>query len=125
MATSHRKQAILAGVGTEISGNAYTHESVTLTVTATMGNGSLLLENNTEAAKAASADVVSIVDDPKFDDGFYKVGETVFTRVAKRSVIANKDVIKFSDGAYADEALTELEAKGVILQAASTDFSLA
>lgn len=123
MATSYRKQAILANVQTEIGGNSYTHESVEVTVTATMGNGSLLLANNTEGAVAAAATVEKIIDDPKFDDGFYTVGDTAFIRVATNNVIANSDVIKFSDAAYGSETLTALLAAGVKLQSAETDFT--
>lgn len=123
MATSYRKQAILAGVQTEFGGNAYTHESVEVTVTATMKNGSLLA-GDTEVAIAAAATADAIIDDPRFDDGFFEVGDTAFTRVAKRNVIANKDVLTFSDGAYTSETLTALDAAGVILQSADTDFTL-
>jgi len=123
MATSYRKQAVLAGVQTEFGGNGYTHDSVVVTVTATMGNGSLL-DGATEAAVADAATVDGVIDDPKFDEGFYKVGDEVLTRVAKNSVILNGKVIKFSDAAFDGESLTALEAKGVKVQDAETDYSL-
>jgi len=122
MATSYRKQAILAGVQTEFGGNGYTHESVEVTITATMKNGSLLV-GATEAAIADAATVDGILDDPMIDDGFYEVGDKVLTRVAKRNVIANKDVLTFSDGAYTSETLTLLDGAGVILQPADTNFT--
>lgn len=123
MATSYRKQAVLAGAQTEFGGNGYTHESVVVTVTATMGNGSLLT-GATEAAVAAAATVDGVIDDPKFDDGLYTVGEEVLTRVAKNNVILNGAVIKFSDAAFGGEGLDALAAKGVKVQDAETDYSL-
>lgn len=122
MATSYRKQAILAGVQTELGGNAFTHESVEVTVTATMGNGSFLV-GATEAAIADVATVDGILDDERFDSGFFEVGDVVLTRVAKRSVIANADVVKFSDAAFGGEALAILDAKDVIFQSAETTFT--
>lgn len=122
MATSYRKQAILAGVQTELGGNAFTHESVEVTVTATMGNGSFLV-GATEAAIADVATVDGILDDERFDSDFFEVGDVVLTRVAKRSVIANSDVVKFSDAAFGGEALAILDAKDVIFQSAETTFT--
>lgn len=122
MTTSYRKQAILDTVETLVSGNGYSHESVEVTVTATMGNGSLLVDD-AEAAAASAATVNGIIDDAKFDDGFYAVGDVVLTRVAKGHCVANVDVIKFSDAAYDDEALTALAANGVIFRTADTDFT--
>ena len=122
MTISYRKQAILDTVETLVSGNGYSHESVEVTVTATLGNGSMLI-GDAEAAVADAANVDGIIDDAKFDDGFYEVGDVVLTRVAKGHCVANSDVIKFSDAAYNGEALTSLEAKGVIFRTADTDFS--
>lgn len=122
MTTSYRKQAILDAVKTEVSGNGYSHETVSVTVTATMGNGSLLAEG-VEIAAAAAATADGILDDARFDEGFFAVGDVVTTRVAKGHCVANTKVIKFSDAAYGSEALTLLEGKGVILRPADTDFS--
>lgn len=120
MATSERKQAVLANVGTQVSGNAYTHESVEVTKTATMTNGSLLLATNLEAAVADAATVTGIIDYPQID--LAETGDVVLVSVAKRSVIANTDVINFSDAVYDGESLTALEAKGVVLQSAEAEF---
>lgn len=120
MATSARKQAILAGLQTELGGNAYTHETAEITMTATMKNGSLLLANNTEAAAAAFATVAGILDAPEVE--LYTTGDVFVARVAKRNVIANTDVLTFSDSAFAGETLTILEGKGVIYQSAAAAF---
>lgn len=127
MATSYRKQAILAGVKTELGANAYTHESVLLTVTDTMKNGSLLV-GDTEAALADVATVDGIIDDPAFDDGLYATGDVILVSVAKRSVIANTAVIAFTDGTVKDNVadvttLTALVDAGVVFQSAETTFT--
>ena len=119
MATSYRKIAVLHCADVPLA-----YESALVTVTATMGNGSLLLADNTEGAVADAATVVSVIDDPKFDEGFYSVGDVLLVPIAKRNFIANSDVIKFSDAAYGSETLTALSAAGVKLQSATVDFSL-
>jgi len=134
MSISNRGQAILAGVGTEFGGNGYTHETIEVVVTDTMCNGSLLV-GSVEAAVADIATVDGILDDPKFPMvgtagapevgqslDFFSVGDTVMVRVAKNNVIANSDVINFSDANYDGETLTILEGKGVKTQSASTVF---
>lgn len=123
MATSYRKQAVLAGLQTELGGNAYTHKSAEVTVTATMGNGSFVKADNTEAAIADVALVTGFIDDERFDDGFYAVGDVVMTRVAVRNVIANSDVVHYSDDVFGGEALAILDANGVIFQSAATNFT--
>lgn len=120
MATSARKQAILAGLQTEIGGNAYTHETAEITMTATMANGSFLKADNTEAAIADVALVAGILDAPEIE--LYVDGDVFVTRVAKRNVIANSDVVQYSDAAFGGEALAILDAKGVIYQSAEAEF---
>ena len=120
MATSERKQAILAGLQSELGGNAYTHETAEITMTATMANGSFLLADNTEAAIAEVATVAGILDAPEIEQ--YVDGDVFVARVAKRNVIANYDVVQFSDSAFGGEALAILDAKGVIYQSATADF---
>ena len=120
MATSARKQAILAGLQTEIGGNAYTHETVEITMTATMANGSFLKADNTEAAIADIAIVAGVLEAPEIE--LYADGDVFVTRVAKRNVIANSDVVQYSDAAFGGEALAILDAKGVIFQSAEADF---
>lgn len=127
MPTSNRKQAILAGLQTEFRGNDWTHKTVEVTVTSTMRNGSLLIAANTEAAAADAANVTGIIDDPRFDENFaegYDVGDVVLTRVARRDVIANSDVIRFSDVAYTNQTLTALVNAGVQFRSAQADFTL-
>lgn len=124
MAESYRKQAILDTVETLVSGNGYSHETVELTVTATMENGSMLVDD-VEAAVANAGAVNGIIDDPKFDEGFpdYAVGQVIPVRVAKGHCVANTKVIKFSDAAYGTEVLTLLVAKGVVFRAAEATFT--
>lgn len=127
MATSYRKQAVLAGVQTELGGNAFTHDSVLVTVTDTMKNGSLLV-GDTEAALADVADVDGIIDDPAFDDGLYTVGDVILVSVGKRSLIANTAVLAFTDGTVADDVtdlttLTALVDAGVVFKSAETTFT--
>lgn len=119
MSSSLRKQAILSGVTTETGGNAYTHESIQVTVTATMANGSLMLATGLEAAEADAATVVGILDAPELEGT--SVGDVIFTRLAKRNVIANTPVLQYSDEAdVTTSALTALIAAGVIFQSAET-----
>jgi hypothetical protein len=120
MATSQRKQAILAGLQSELGGNAYTHETAEITVTGTMANGSFLKADNTEAAQADVALVAGILDAPDIE--LYESGDVFVARVAKRNVIANSDVVQYSDAAFGAEALAILDAKGVIFQSAEADF---
>lgn len=120
MTTSYRKKAVLREDSVESPQNSY--DSVLVTITATMGNGSLLA-GDTEVAAAASATADGVINDPKFDEGFYTVGEVHLLPVCKRSAIVNSDVIKFSDAAYDGEALTTLEEKLVRVQSAVSDFS--
>lgn len=124
MAESYREQAILDAVETNVSGNGYSHTTLELTVTATMGNGSMLV-GTTEAAAADAATVDGIIDDAKFGSGFpdYEVGSVIPVRVATGHCIANVDVIKFSDAAYAGEDLTVLAANGVKFQTADSVFT--
>lgn len=119
MSSSLRKQAILSGVTTATGGNAYTHESIQVTVTATMANGSLMLATGLEAAEADAATVVGILDAPELEGA--SVGDVIFTRLAKRNVIANTPVLKYSDvSTVTTSALTALIAAGVIFQSAET-----
>ena len=120
MAISYRKKAILR-TDSDVN-QAVSHESRLLTVTATMGNGSLLVDD-VEGAVADAATVNGIIDDPKFDEGFYTVGEVHLVPVCFGYATANSDVIKFSDAEYGTETLTVLESKNLRLQAADTDFS--
>ena len=114
MATSTRAQAILASVKTEFDSNAYTHETVAVTKTATMVNGSLLV-GALETAIAAQATANGILDFPQIEN--YAVGAVMPATVAKRSVVANTSVIKNSDGAATPASLTALIAAGVVFKA--------
>lgn len=120
MATSDRKQVVLAELQTELGGSAYTKETVEITMTSTMANGSLLLADNTEAAAADAATVAGVVDAPELE--LYEEGDVVVVSVVKRGVILNKDALTFSDAAYGSETLTALVDKGIVLQSATSVF---
>lgn len=103
MATMQRKQVVLARVQTELGGNAYSHTDVTVVKTATMDIGSLLLADGSEALAADAATVAMILDCPEIEQ--YAVGETIVTRGCIGNAIVDGAVMKFSDAAYAAEAL--------------------
>ncbi|CAH9011336.1 putative decoration protein [Vibrio phage 249E41-1] len=81
------------------------HDSVTVTVTDTMKQGSLLKADGTEAATADAANVVGAIDDLEFlrklrgGDGAVATGDEVTVAVAKRGVMFNEAVLTYSDGA--------------------------
>lgn len=118
MATSQRNKAVLA-----CQDPARAYESVLVTVTDTMKNGSLLVAAGTEAAIADAADVVGVIDDLKFDEGFYTTGDVILVPVAKRDSILNGSVLTFSDGERTNEALPLIAAAGNTIQTAVVDFS--
>lgn len=82
-----------------------THDSVTVTVTDTMKQGSLLKADGTEAATADAALVVGVVDDLEFlrklrgGDGQVATGSDVTIAVAKRGVMFNEAALAYTDGA--------------------------
>lgn len=106
MATMQRKQVVLARVQTELGGNAYSHTDVTVTKTATMDIGSLLKADGTEAAAADAANVAMILDCPEIEQ--YAVGDEIVTRGCTGAAIVDSSVMKFSDAAYAGEALPQI-----------------
>ena len=102
---------------------ASSHKSKLVTITTTMKNGSLLVDN-TEASKADSSVVNGVIDDPKFDEGFYQVGETHLISVCFGNATINEDRLTFSDGSYSSEDLTVLKSFGAKFTNVETDFSL-
>lgn len=88
----------------------YPHDSVEVTVTATMKQGSLLKADGTEAAKAEASDVVGAIDDLEFMNKLRSaahtvpVGSKVLVSVAKRGCILNDKVLQYKDGSKIDDA---------------------
>lgn len=122
MATSLRKNVVL-----HCNDYALAMESVQVTKTATMDNGSALVAAGTEAAEADVASVVGFIDDPQFAE-FAEVGKTHLVNVVKRLAIVNGTAVKYSDVAELDAAqLATLQAavedKSIKLQTAVVDTS--
>lgn len=92
-----------------------THETAEVTVTATMLNGSILV-NGIEIAAAASATGNQVIDETNFNGQDYAVGEKVLVSVAVRDVTVDASKLKFSDAAYDDETVTALVAAGFVFK---------
>lgn len=89
-----------------------THETQSVTVTATMSNGSALVAAGTEAAIAGVADVTMVIDEPNWDDKEFVVGEVIDVNVAVRGCVFAPSVIHFSDaGAFVPANATALIAQ--------------
>ncbi len=88
----------------------YPHDSVEVTVTATMKQGSLLKADGTEATQAEAADVAGAIDDLEFLNKLrhasdtVPVGSKVLVSVAKRGCILNEKVLQYKDGTQIDTA---------------------
>ena len=122
MATSHRQPVVLNTLSAAMGGNM-SYESVRVTVTATMQDGSLLVAAGTEAAAADAATVTGIIDFPQFEVGNYAVGDVILVPVLRRDAIVNSKALHFSDAAYGTEVLTALATAGVRLQSVETNFT--
>lgn len=122
MATSHRQPVVLNTLSAAMGGNM-SYESVRVTVTATMQDGSLLLASGAEAAAADAANVTGIIDFPQFEVGDYATGAIILVPVVRRDAIVNSEALHFSDAAYGTQTLTALATAGVRLQAVTTSFT--
>jgi len=101
-------------LGSVHSDSGFTHDTVEVTYAATLKQGSLLKADGTEAATADAADVVGAVDDltiRRHADEL-TVGETYKISVAKRGLILNRSVLKYSDGAINAAGEAALSAAG-------------
>lgn len=86
-----------------------THETVSVTVTATMSNGSILGADFLEEAIADVATGTMIIDEPNWDDKAYAIGDVVDVNVAVRGCVIDASVAHFSDaGALVPAAATAL-----------------
>jgi hypothetical protein len=102
-------QIVLNKVESELPG--FTHDTVQVTWTATMKNGSLLVADGTEAAAADAADVVGVIDDLTARNlaGELEVDDVLEVAVAKRGCVFNEDKVVFTDGAINATAKAALE----------------
>lgn len=93
-------------------GTGISHDSVEVTVTATMKQGSLLKADGSEAAEADADDVVGVLDDLTFrrhrED--LEVGDKVLAAVAKRGLVLNESALAYTDGAINDAGKAALAA---------------
>ncbi len=107
MTTQALVQVTHGSVGAEYSNRGFSHETVTVTKTATMANGSALVAANTEAAIANVALVAKVIDDPSID--LVATGSTALVSVAVRGNIFNTAAISYSDaGAFVPASATLL-----------------
>ena len=103
-------QVTHGSVGTEYSNKGFSHETVQVTKTATMANGSALVAANTEAAIANVALVAKVIDDPAIDA--VATGDTALVSVAVRGNIFNVAAINYSDaGAFVPASATLLNSQ--------------
>ena len=104
---------VLGGVDSTSGG--WSHDSVEVTVTATMKQGSLLKADGTEAATLDAADVVGAIDDLMFrrhrDE--LDTGDTVKIAVAKRGLTLNENALSYTDGAIDAAGKAALAAAGM------------
>lgn len=112
MAVSSRPQVVFNEVSTQLNTSDWTHDTVTVTWTATMSDGSLLVAANTEAALIDAANVVKVIDDPQAFEKGYQVGDTVAVNVAVQGNVFNTAALSYSDtDTVVASALTGLAAK--------------
>ena len=109
MSTQSPVQVTFGGISTEYSNKGFTHETLSVTKTATMANGSALVAAGTEAAIASVALVTQVIDDPAVE--LLEDGATGLVSVAVRGNIFNTAAINYSDaGAFVPAGATLLNA---------------
>jgi hypothetical protein len=113
MANSNFKQVVADYAQGAYATKGLTHDTVLVTKTATMENGSILKADGTEAAIADAAAATHIIDTSLIDVA--AVGDVVAVSAVAKDAIVRKASLKFSDGAYTAEGLTALVAAGIKL----------
>jgi hypothetical protein len=115
MADFDFKSEIVSLGGVDSTSGGYTHDSVLVTVTATMKQGSLLKADGTEAATAEAATIVGAIDDLTFRRHLdeLEVGDEVLAAVAKRGLILNESALVYTDGAIDAAGKAALAAAGL------------
>lgn len=89
---------VLGGVQADCG---FTHDNVTITLTATMKQGSILGADGVELAVADAADAYYVIDDLNIRRWLeeYAVGDELTIAVAARGLILNEAVVAFTDDA--------------------------
>lgn len=112
MAVNSRPQVVLNEVSTQLKTSDWTHDTVLVTWTATMQDGSMLGADLLEEAVAAAATVTMVIDDPSITEKGYGVGDTVAVNVATQGNVFNTSALHFSDSDVITPAnLTALNAQ--------------
>ena len=109
MAISNQAQVVLDTMYT-----GHTADTVSVTWTATMRQGSMLVAANTEAAIADVATVTKVINDPVEMAKDHTVGDTVLLNVAVRGNVFKTSELKFSDaGAAVPASLALLDVTNI------------
>lgn len=104
------QQVVLNEVQSDLAG--FTHDTIQITWTATMKNGSILNASGVELAVAGAADAVMVLNDfsaRNFDEGL-EVGDVLEVAVARRGCVFNEAVCVFTDAGIDAAGKTALEA---------------
>lgn len=103
-------QVVLNAVNSELPG--FTHDTVQVTHSDTLKNGSVLDSTGAELAVADAANAYYVVDDLVMRDlsEELEVGDTLDIACAHRGCVFNEDVVVFSDADIDTTGKTALEA---------------
>lgn len=97
MPVNSRPQVVFNEVSTQLNTSDWTHDTVLVTWTATMQDGSMLGADLVEEAVAAAATVTMVIDDPSVTEKNNQVGDTVAVNVATQGNVFNTAALHFSD----------------------------
>lgn len=111
MPVNSRPQVVFNEVTTQLHTSDWTHDTVLVTWTATMRDGSILDSSNVEIAAAGAANGVKVIDDPVEVYKDHEVGDTVALNVAVRGNVFNSSTLVYTDGAAVPANLTALAAQ--------------
>lgn len=114
---------VLGGVDADAG---FTHDNVTVTLTATMKQGSILGSDGVELAVASASSSYYVIDDltmrRHLDD--YEVGDSLLVACAARGLILNEDVCVFTDDSIDTAGKTALMAYNNKFASITTDDTL-
>ena len=105
-----RPQVVFNQVSTQTSTSDWSHETVLVTWTATMRDGSILNAANAEIAAAAAADGVKVIDSGPEMSKVHAVGDVVSLSAAVRGCVFNSAELVYTDAAAVPANLTGLAA---------------
>lgn len=97
MPVNSRPQVVFNEVTTQLHTSDWTHDTILVTWTATMQDGSMLGADLLEEAVAAAATVTMVIDDPSITEKGYEVADVVAVNVAVRGNVFNTAAMHFSD----------------------------